>query len=170
MNNNKGFFIVLAIIFLLVGALVYKSVTDRTITNTTIKEELKQGKPDTVFVAGKPDTVFLSRIYEKVIRVPVENITNYARDSSKTDTTVVLQNGTINIGITTYPAIESLKLDIDLLTIDREIYRIDTLKMLRVDTLNITKEIKTEPSWYETWWFGSIITGATALTIAILSK
>ena len=132
--------------------------------------EYKEGTPDTVFVKGDPDTVFFSRVYEKIVQVPVEKIVSFGRDSSKTDTTVNLENGTLTLGLTTYPAIESLKLDIDLLTVDREIVRVDTFKVTRVDTLNITKEVSIEPAWYETWWFGSLLTTAVGITAIILGK
>lgn len=132
--------------------------------------DYKEGKPDTVFVKGDPDTVYFSRVYEKIVQVPVEKIISFGKDSSKTDTTLNLENGTLTLGLTTYPAIESLKLDIDLLTVDREVIRVDTFKVTRVDTLNITKEILIEPSWYETWWFGSLLTTAVGITAIILGK
>ncbi len=132
--------------------------------------DYKEGKPDTVFVKGDPDTVYFSRVYEKIVQVPVEKIISFGEDSSKTDTTINLDNGTLTLGLTTYPAIESLKLDIDLLTVDREIVRVDTFKVTQVDTLNITKEILIEPSWYETWWFGSLLTTAVGITAIILGK
>lgn len=132
--------------------------------------DYKEGKPDTVFVQGDPDTVYFSRVYEKIVQVPVEKIISFGEDSSKTDTTINLDNGTLTLGLTTYPAIESLKLDIDLLTVDREIVRADTIKITRVDTLNITKEFYIEPAWYETWWFGSIITATAGVMAIILGK
>lgn len=138
--------------------------------NSQITREYKEGKPDTVIVQGDPDTVYFSRVYEKIVQVPVEKIVSFGKDSSKTDTTINLDNGKLTLGLTTYPAIESLKLDIDLLTVDREVIRVDTFKVTRVDTLNITKEFYIEPSWYETWWFGSILTTAVGITAIILGK
>lgn len=135
-----------------------------------VTQEYKEGKPDTVFVKGDPDTVYFSRVYEKIVQVPVEKIISFGEDSSKTDTTISLENGKLTLGLTTYPAIDSVKLDIGLLTFDREIIRVDTLKVTRVDTLNITKEFYIEPSWYESWWFGSILTTAVGITAIILSK
>ncbi|MBN8545779.1 MAG: hypothetical protein J0L60_06565 [Ignavibacteria bacterium] len=164
---SKGFWITAGIILLLVTVLVL--ITGRK-PNPKEVREYKEGTPDTVFVKGDPDTVFFSRVYEKIVQVPVEKIVSFGRDSSKTDTTVNLENGTLTLGLTTYPAIESLKLDIDLLTVDREIVRVDTFKVTRVDTLNITKEVSIEPAWYETWWFGSLLTTAVGITAIILGK
>lgn len=148
--------------------MVWVSVRQETPNKET--REYKEGKPDTVIVQGDPDTVYFSRVYEKIVQVPVEKIVSFGKDSSKTDTTINLGNGKLTLGLTTYPAIESLKLDIDLLTVDREIFRTDTIKVTRIDTLNITKEIYIEPAWYETWWFGSIITTAVGITAIILGK
>lgn len=166
---NKNTAIMAVLILLLAGALVWVSVSNNN-PNSQITREYKEGKPDTVIVQGDPDTVYFSRVYEKIVQVPVEKIVSFGKDSSKTDTTINLDNGKLTLGLTTYPAIESLKLDIDLLTVDREIFRTDTIKVTRIDTLNITKEIYIEPAWYETWWFGSIITTAVGITAIILGK
>lgn len=165
---DKGFLITTGvIILLLVGVLVWMAGKK---PNPKEIWDYKEGKPDTVFVKGDPDTVYFSRVYEKIVQVPVEKIVSYGEDSSKTDTTINLDNGKLTLGLTTYPAIDSLKLDIDLLTVDREILRVDTFKITRVDTLNITKEFYIEPAWYETWWFGSLLTTAVGITAIILSK
>jgi len=164
---NKGFWITAGIILFIVVILVL--ITNKK-PNPKEIWEYKEGKPDTVFVEGEPDTVFFSRVYEKIVQVPVEKIVSYGKDSSKTDTTVNFDNGKLTLGLTTYPAIESLKLDIDLLTVDREIVRVDTLMVTRVDTLNITKEFYIEPEWYESWWFGSIITATAGVMAIILGK
>jgi hypothetical protein len=166
---TKGFLITTGIILLLVGALAWVTIKNNN-PGPQVTQEYKEGKPDTVFVKGDPDTVYFSRVYEKIVQVPVEKIISFGKDSSKTDTTVNLENGTLSLGLTTYPAIESLKLDIDLLTVDREIVRVDTFTVTRVDTLNITKEFYIEPSWYETWWFGSLLTTVVGITAIILGK
>lgn len=164
---NKGFWITAGIILFIVMILVL--ITNKK-PNPKEIWEYKEGKPDTVFVYGEPDTVYFSRVYEKIVQVPVEKIVSYGEDSSKTDTTINLDNGKLTLGLTTYPAIDSLKLDIDLLTVDREIVRVDTFKVTRVDTLNIIKEFYIEPAWYESWWFGSILTTAVGITAIILGK
>lgn len=168
MNNSKGFIITAGIILLVVGVLVWLTTSKKPNAKEFI--EYKEGKPDTVFVYGKPDTVFISRFFEKVITVPAEKIINYGKDSSKVDTTVTLDNGYLTLGVTTYPAIESLKLDIDVLTVDREVLRVDTLKILQVDTLNITKEITIGPEWYESWWFGSLVTASIGIAAIVAGK
>lgn len=164
---NKGFWITAGIILFIVVILVL--ITNKK-PNPKEIWEYKEGKPDTVFVKGDPDTVYFSRVYEKIVQVPVEKIVSFGRDSSKTDTTINLDNGKLTLGLSTYPAIDSLKLDIDLLTVDREVIRVDTLKVTRTDTLNITKEIYIEPAWYESWWFGSLLTTAVGVTAIILGK
>lgn len=166
---TKGFWITVGIILLLVGVLAWVTIKNNN-PGPKVTQEYKKGKPDTVFVKGDPDTVYFSRVYEKIVQVPVEKIVSFGEDSSKTDTTINLDNGTLTLGLTTYPAIESLKLDIDLLTVDHEIVRADTIKITRVDTLNITKEFYIEPAWYETWWFGSIITATAGVMAIILGK
>ncbi len=164
---NKGFWITAGIILFIVVILVL--ITNKK-PNPKEIWEYKEGKPDTVFVYGEPDTVYFSRVYEKIVQVPVEKIISFGEDSSKTDTTINLDNGKLTLGLTTYPAIDSLKLDIDLLTVDREVIRVDTLKVTRTDTLNITREIRIEPAWYESWWFGSIVTAILTITAIITGK
>jgi hypothetical protein len=169
MFNNKVLIITAGIILLLVGLLVWFSIINNN-PGQKISREYIKGKPDTVFVKGETDTVYFSRVYEKSVQVPLEKIVSYGKDSSKTDTTINLDNGKLTLGLTTYPAIDSLKLDIDLLTVDREILRVDTFKVTRVDTVDITKETYIEPAWYESWWFGSLLTTVVGITAVIFGK
>ncbi|MCA0387925.1 MAG: hypothetical protein LCH52_05465 [Bacteroidetes bacterium] len=164
---DKGFWVVLMLIALIVAVLVFTKV--KRVPGKETKE-FKTGKQDTVFVQGKPDTVFFSRVFEKIVHVPVEKIIRYGSDSSKVDTTFSLQDGEIDLGVTTYPAVDSLKFDIELLTVNREIVRVDTVKLTRVDTLVITRETVIEPAWYESWWFGSLVTAGAGITLILTGK
>ena len=105
-----------------------------------------------------------------MIRVPAGEIIAFGKDSSRVDSTIYLTEGQLSLGVTTFPAVDSMRFDIELLQVNREIFRVDTLKLTRVDTLVISEETLIEPAWYETWWFGSLVTGIAGLTVIVAGK
>lgn len=146
-----------------------KGCDEKPQTKESETREMKAGTPDTITIRTV-DTLWLEKRTRDVVYVPVEKIVRYGQDSSRFDTVIVADHALISVGATTFPAIDSLRLDVASIFSYPEITKTDTIKITRVDTLNITKEIYNEPAWYETWWFGSIITTAVGITAIILGK
>lgn len=161
----KNIMIVVALLALIGGAIWYFTREEKVTTQT---KEYRPGKQDTVYLPGTPDTIYQTRVYERVIRVPAEDVTGYGNDSSRVDSTIHFESGQLTLGVTTYPAIDSLRFDIELLKVDREIFRVDTLLLTRVDTIVIKTREEIKPAFYESWWFGSAVTALVGLT-AILA-
>ena len=58
--------------------------------------------------------------------------------------------------MTTYPATDSIRIEVEPVTIERLITRVDTLKLDRIDTLKITTTITGDQPWYDTFLTGFI--------------
>lgn len=162
-----GTWVMAGIILLLVGALVWiiTSQPDRKETR-----EYKEGKPDTVTVVKIDTVTVMQKVKEKVF-VPVEKIVRYGEDSSRIDTSIVMKDSVkVHFAGTTFPAIDSLSFDISVDVPLREIFRDVTNTIKQTDTLTILKETRIEPAWYETWWFGSLVTAIAALTAIITGR
>ncbi len=135
--------------------------------DSTGEEKLTEGKPDTVFVAGLADTVFLTKWNTKVVKV-----TELKRfdDSSKVDTVVTSGGDTLRLGITTYPEADSLRIETEWQSTIREIIRVDTLRLFRVDTLfKLSKvEVPATIPFYEDGWFYSTVGAVGIIALLIL--
>jgi hypothetical protein len=131
---------------------------------------LVKGDRDSIVKTGMPDTVIKYISYPIYIERPKP--IQYGKDSSIYS--VKNNNGTVEV--TTYPVTDSIRIDIQPIIIEKQIKQIDTLLITQIDTLKIIRVDKIKetivqsPEFYETWWFGSIITGLSATVIIILAK
>ena len=108
-----------------------------------------KGKTDTVFTKGKTDTVTNYIPYPVYVEKPTGQ--HFGKDSSRY--TVTNLNGSVDV--VTFPATDSIRIEIEPVTIERLITRVDTLLLHRIDTLTITNTITAEQPWYDTFLAGA---------------
>lgn len=133
-----------------------------------IESELKKGLADTVIVRTA-DTVWIEKHFAQVVRVPAEHITRFGADSSRFDTTVTRDSVTVRVAGTTFPAVDSLRLDLASIVHFPEVTKENNIYITRVDTLQIDRIIEraTEVPWYDRFWVGAATTIALGVSIII---
>lgn len=165
--DKTGIYVVIAISLVVVAVIAYYMGSTKD-PEVIIKEKYIKGAETTKYIPGQViETIRVER-YPVYIEVKPES-----KDSGLTsqfDTTVVVKEGFVQVRGTTRPAVQSIELEVIPIINIREIFRVDTLDRLRIDTLLVEKTIIEQPPFYETWWFGSFVTGAIAITTIILSK
>lgn len=142
---------------------------------TQIKEsetrEMKAGTPDTITIRTV-DTVWKETKTREIIRITEEKIVRYGKDSSRFDTTITKDDSSIRVAGTTFPAIDSLRLDVASLLKYPEITHSDTVKITRTDTLQITKIIEAacDVPWYDRFWTGVAASAIPVIAYIFLQK
>ncbi|MBW7889550.1 MAG: hypothetical protein H3C48_00670 [Chitinophagaceae bacterium] len=127
----------------------------------TIKERTVYlpGKTDTLFIPGVPDTI------TKFVPFPVyvsttPPVEQFGADSSQYK--IETPEGS-KAQVTTFPATDSIRVEIEPVQILREITRIDTLKLTTVDTIRVETITEIEQPWYNTFMFGAITTAVLTI-------
>lgn len=170
-SNNNGLYLFLA--FSIIGVIAFFSFRGCDDKKTSLIEStlMKAGTPDTITIRHT-DTLWMEKRITEVIRIREENIVQYGKDSSKFDTTITKDDSSIRVAGTTFPAIDSIKLDVASLLKYPEVTHTDTIKITRVDTLQITKIIETasEVPWYDRFWTGVAASAIPVITYIFLQK
>jgi len=115
------------------------------------------GKPDSVYIPGTKDTITKYVPYPVYIEKPTG--THFGKDSSHYQ--IANQHG--NTEVVTFPATDSIRVEIEPITIEHFITQIDTLKLHTTDTLKITNTIELTSPWYDSFWAGA----ASVILVAI---
>jgi hypothetical protein len=171
-NSNKTLYIILAVIavglLILFGLRGCENPYKKALREST---EMKAGTPDTITIRTV-DTVWREKRITEVIRITEEKIVRYGKDSSRFDTTITKDDSSIRVAGTTFPAIDSLRLDVASLLKYPEITKTDTILISRVDTLQITKIIETasEVPWYDRFWTGVAASAIPVIAYIFLQK
>lgn len=132
-----------------------------------------EGQLDTVYVKGEPDTVFVNiASHNKSILKPVQKAMPSVPDSALFEKKLLVTpdstglEGSINVAVTTFPAVDSIALDIRY-DFKRKLFtRIDTLKITRLDTLKIPFE-KPKP-FYDNFGIGFGVASALFTIILLI--
>lgn len=156
MNNMKFVYITLAVLLCIVAVTIYFNKPD---TETIYVK----GK-DSVVVKTEIDTVYIPKYFiaEKTI-VDTVHITHFNMDSSIVRDTVINNMDTVIATITTYPVIDSLKLNLDLRLKEKVITISDSIWITRVDTLKTTT-FESAP-WYDNFIFGALSTAIVTILV-----
>jgi len=171
-NNNKAVYLILALVVLnVIAFFVFKGCDEKPQIKESETREMKAGTPDTV-TTRTVDTVWKETKTREIIRIREENLQQFGKDSSRFDTTVTKDGGSIRVSGTTYPAIDSIKLDVASLVKYPEITQTDTILISRVDTLQITKilESATDVPWYDRFWTGVAASAIPVIAYIFLQK
>ena len=159
--------------WLLAGITAFCLIVTGTITYAWLSREKEEpdvkmipGRTDTVYVEGSPDTVVFTKWNTKVIRI-AEPL-NYG-DSSRADTVLRTGGDTLRLGLTTFPEVDSIRIEAEWSARVREIFRVDTLRLFRVDTLLREKRIEFPAPlpFYDDGWFYSTV-GAVGIIALLL--
>lgn len=149
--------IILGLIFLFSNLSSFKE------KNHLVIQEFISGKTDTLFINGEPDTV-IKYVTKEIKVVFYDTLRN---DSDKTfsqiDTTFLFSEGAVKLELASYPAIDSLKINLTPLFKVHEIYRTDTLLLSKIDTLKIKETISKESNF-----FTGVGVGAAAVLLGVL--
>lgn len=166
-NNNRGLYLFLALS--VIGVITFFCFRGCEDKKTTLLEsrEMRAGKADTITIRTV-DTVWKETKTREIIRITEEKIVRYGKDSSRFDTTITKDYSSIRVAGTTFPAIDSLRLDVASLLKYPEITKTDTILISRVDTLQITKiiEAASDVPWYDRFWFGAVT--STAVVVGLV--
>ncbi len=117
------------------------------------------GKTDSVYIPGEKDTITKYIPYPVYIEKPTG--THFGKDSSIYQ--IANQHG--NTEVVTFPATDSIRMEIEPITIEHFITQVDTLKLHTTDTLKITNTIEIESPWYDSFWAGAASVILVALGI-----
>ena len=169
MNSNSGWiFGIIAIAVLAIGGFFFAKSCNTPETTVTETRSLTKGNED-VTAKHTTDTVYRDRYFRQYIRVPAENILQYGKDSSRFDTTVISDSLTVRVAGTTFPAIDSLRLDIASILRYPVITNTDSIFIHRVDTLTIERIIQgsADLPWYDRFWTGALTTTILGLSLII---
>ncbi len=168
-SSIKGFFVTLGLIIVVVLFAVNFSVKQQEETREVVKGKdsviaYYKGITDSLLKRGREDTVKTERVpYPVYVEVPVG--TQYGQDS--THYTVKNEHGTVDV--TTYPATDSARIEIEPIVIFKYIERVDTLLLSRVDSIYIHRvdtlkiTVPEDRQFYDHWEFGAA--GATVVGI-----
>ncbi|MCS7054455.1 MAG: hypothetical protein NZM09_12100 [Ignavibacterium sp.] len=153
-------------VFLLGCLAGYLIKPSKTITGAT----LTQGKTDTVYIAGKTDTI---KIYKKIKGSSTEIPVNASPQTSLFEKKIFIEaknetKADVNITINTYPACDSITLDWFANIEAKQLERVDTIKITKIDTLQVF--IEKPQAFYDTFEFGFGTAVAAVLTIFLLTK
>lgn len=171
-SNNKVIYLILAVVvFGLIVFFTLKGCDEKLQIKESESREMKAGTPDTITIRTV-DTVWREKRITEVIRITEEKIVRYGKDSSRFDTTITKDDSSIRVAGTTFPAIDSLRLDVASLLKYPEITKTDTILISRVDTLQITKIIETasEVPWYDRFWTGVAASAIPVIAYIFLQK
>lgn len=168
----KGFLITLGIIIVVVLFAVNFSIKQRE--DAQESQVLMKGKDsviayykgvtDSLLKRGRSDTTKIERIPYPVY---IERPQGIKFGSDSTHYKIKNEHGSVDV--TTFPATDSIRLEIEPVVIVKYIERVDTLQLTRidsvyvqrVDTLKITT--KADRPFYDHWEFGAV--GATIVGI-----
>jgi len=171
-SNSNAIYVVLGVL-LLAGLLffAFKGCDEKPQLKETETREMRAGTPDTIKIRTV-DTLWMEKRITEVIRIREEKIVQYGKDSSRFDTTITKDGSSIRVAGTTYPAIDSIKLDVATLLKYPEITKTDTILISRVDTLQITKIIEsaTDVPWYDRFWTGVAASAIPVIAYIFLQK
>jgi hypothetical protein len=133
---------------LVVGYLVTQKGCNSTPTANTDTLYIP-GKTATLYIPGKTDTVTKYVSYPVYIEKPAG--IHYGKDSSQYN--VANLNGSYEV--VTFPATDSIRIEIEPITIEHFITQVDTVIFHTTDTLKITNTIELESPWYNTFLAGA---------------
>ena len=153
-------------IFSVVCLIIFSWVLYSYLSLPNPSDSVTIGKPDTLIIEGKPDTIRVPQFIEKYITV--KEISQYGKDSSKSDTLFKIGSDTVKLSVTTFPAVDSLHFNVSLLSTIKEITRIDTLIYTRIDTINNIKYLTESIPFYEDSWFYVALLGFGTLLLVTL--
>ena len=117
---------------------------------TTTDTIYVKGKSDTIYIPGKPDTVTKYVPYPVYVETPKGD--HFGKDSSAY--TVLNESGRVEV--MTYPATDSIRVEIEPVAIERLITQVDSIMISRVDTMKIHTTTTIDQPWYNTFLSGFV--------------
>lgn len=151
MNQKSSWLpILIAVAVLLLGYFLVVKPGCSTPPHTGSDTVYTPGKTDTLYLKGTPDTVIKRVPYAVYIEKPQGE--HFGADSSL----YMVDDEFGSAAVTTYPATDSIRIEIEPIIIERQISRVDTMWLHKVDTLKITTTIETDQPWYDTFLSGFI--------------
>ena len=160
-RSNKTLWLVILglILIVVVGFLITQKSGCNPTPEAKTDTLFLPGKTDSVYIPGTKDTITKYVPYPVYIEKPTG--THFGKDSSHYQ--IANQHG--NTEVVTFPATDSIRVEIEPITIEHFITQIDTLKLHTTDTLKITNTINIESPWYDSFWAGAASVILVALGI-----
>ncbi len=122
--------------------------------------EYVHGKADTLFIPGEMKKTVSEKVFKGKIRVRKNGVAAFRglADSGKIDSLSVFVRE-INL--------DSVEVNFDFRYFGEMNLRVDTLKIVRVDTVKVKEVIQKEAKFYRSFWF--VLTAGTATALLIIS-
>lgn len=165
--------------FSIVAACVYGIYTYSKIkeVETNVYSELHQGTPDTVKIEGKKDTVIIEKIiylnkkfFPKKEQQQSGGVPPVSAAPFVIDTTITNGESKINLNITCSPVPDSLVYNLTWFNMEKEITKVDTVIITKVDTLLVKTNVPHSESFFKGAITATGIIGTGYLIYKALAK
>lgn len=171
MKSNKYFYGAVTVILLGLSMVIYfKYVVKKPIV--TEDKIYKKGNESTQLIKGEMKEEIKKESFSDSVKIFTQSNHSPSTDKKNSVVEKVFSDSSYNLKIKIEAAElpDSLLLSYDLEILNKSFFRVDTLRILRVDTLLIEKVVYKAEPFYKSFWFGAGVGAAVVGLIVYMVK
>ena len=171
MKSNKYFYGAVTVILLGLSMVIYfKYVVNKPVV--TEDKIYKKGNESTQLIKGEMKVEIQKESFSDSIKVFRQPIHSPTTEKNNSVVEKVFSDSSYNLKIMIEAADlpDSLLLSYNLEILNKNFFRVDTLRIFRVDTLLIEKVVYKEKPFYKSFWFGAGVGAAVVGLIVYVVK